>query len=256
MKDRTCRVKGTTYLAPVAGRSSKELERICRETLRAMFPSFRRDEVTASFYPYIGLTHTIRKKGRRWEIRISDHCSRAPRAVLEAIAVSLACKVLRRRVPREIERVYSSFRRAPEVVAALNACRLARGRKRLDGATGRYHSLQEIYEEVNTTYFKNQVALRALGWGRRKSWSRLGHFDVVHQTITISPVLDSPGVPRWVLAYLLYHEMLHSLFEIPNGLSPRRHHPPEFRRAEEAHPDCLRARKFLNEYCRARRISN
>ena len=227
------------------------MEWICRETLHAAFPYFRQHRVTASFYPYIGLTHTIRKKGQSWEIRISDHCRCASRAVLEAIAVLLACKVLRRRAPAEIARVYTRFRQDPDVDAALRVSRAARGSKRIDSRKGRHHSLQQIYDEVNERYFKNQIILRQLGWGPRLSWSRLGHFDVVHRTITISRVLDSPGVPRWVIAYLLYHEMLHAVFENAKARTPNRHHPPEFRRAELAHPDYRRARKFLNEYCRA-----
>ncbi len=241
-----------TEVIPVAGRTSSELEWICRETLRAAFPAFRKHEVTASFYPYIGMTHTIRRRGQRWELRISDHCRRAPRTVLEAISVLLACKVLKRRAPGDMFRIYARFRQDSDIDASVRARRLERGRKIINGPRGRHHSLDEIYQEINAKYFNNEVMLDNIGWSRRPSWSRLGHFDVVHQTITISPVLDSKGVPRWVVAFLVYHEMLHAVFESAKNRGPNRHHPPEFRRAEEAHPDFPRARKFLNDYCRTR----
>src|SRR5204863_3136537 len=98
---------------------SAELEQICRRVLRHFFPSVRDAEVVASFYPYVGLTHTIRKKGEGWAIRISDHCRHAAGAVLEAVAVLLACKVLRRRAPRDVEEIYEQFRRDPELEAGL-----------------------------------------------------------------------------------------------------------------------------------------
>src|SRR5437773_2140959 len=206
----------------------------------------------ASFYPYVGLTHTIRKKGEGWAIRISDHCRHAPGAVLEAIAVLLACKVLRRRAPRDMEEIYEQFRRDPELEAGLRRRRLQRGRKLINSSKGRHHALREIFEELNGKHFNHQLHIKQLGWGPRRSWSRLGHFDEVHNSITISPVLDSPRVPRGVVSYILYHEMLHILFSGTDGHGRGRHHPPEFRRAEGAYPDRASIKKFLNEFCRSR----
>ena len=78
----------------------------------------------------------------------------------------------------------------------------------------------------------------------------MGHYDPIHHTITISPVLDSPKVPRAVVSYLLYHEMLHTLF---TGIGYRkRHHTPDFNRAERAFPSYAKARKFLDRFCRTR----
>src|SRR5437762_10077427 len=142
---------------PQSGRRSDELGRICRQVLRNFFPSFREAEVVASFYPYVGLTHTIRKKGEGWAIRISDHCRHAPGAVLEAIAVLLACKVLRRRAPRDMEEIYEQFRRDPELEAGLRRRRLQRGRKLINSSKGRHHALQEIFEELNARYFNHQL---------------------------------------------------------------------------------------------------
>ena len=89
--------------------------------------------------------------------------------------------------------------------------------------------------------------MTALGWGLRRAWSRLGHYDPLHQTITISPVLDTPRVPRSVLAFVVYHEMLHALLDEVPGRN-RGFHPPEFRRAERAFPGYREARRFLREF--------
>ncbi len=232
--------------------SSAELEWICRSTLRARFPSFRDVAIKASFYRYIGLTHTIRRKDGAWVIRISDHCRRAPRVVLEAITIILASKVLRRPPPRDMVKLYDQFRLEPVIEDAVHRRRRRHGKKRIDSSEGRFHSLRQMYRTLNADYFNSQVEIRNLGWGPRRSWGRLGHYDPVHHTITISPVLDSPRVPGFVVRYIVYHEMLHTLFDASSDGRQKRHHPPEFQQAERAYPDYEAAKKFLREYCRHR----
>jgi len=151
-----------------------------------------------------------------------------------------------------MEEIYEQFRRDPELEAGLRRRRLQRGRKLINSSKGRHHALREIFEELNGKHFNHQLHIKQLGWGPRRSWSRLGHFDEVHNSITISPVLDSPRVPRGVVSYILYHEMLHILFSGTDGHGRGRHHPPEFRRAEEAYPDRASIKRFLNEFCRSR----
>ncbi len=235
-----------------AGLSQAELEWICRSALQSRLPFFRGKEIKAVFYPYIGLTHTIRKREGFWSIRISDHCRRAPRVVLEAIALILGCRILHRAPPAEMARIYDRFRAEPLIEETVTRRRRERGRKRINTAEGRHHSLREIYRELNARFFNNQVEVRRLGWGPRRSWVRLGHYDPAHHTITISPVLDSPRVPKSVVSYIVFHEILHTLFEEGQVRGRRRHHPREFRRAEEAYPDYAPAKKFLGEFCRTR----
>jgi len=233
----------------MAERSRSELELICRSALAVASPLFRDAEVSASFYPYIGLTHTIRRKGAAWVVRVSDHLRDAPRAALEAVAALLASKVARRRSPRRALEVYERYRREPAIEARVLERRRQRGRKVIDASGGEFHSLESIFRELSARCFNNQVEVTRLGWGRR-SWTRLGHYDPAHHTITISRILDSPRVPRRAVAAILYHEMLHALFESSRGCGRGRDHPPEFRRAERAYPDFALAREFLAEYCR------
>ncbi len=237
---------------PSSGLNTTQLEWLCRSLLQSNFPHFRNSEISAVFYPYIGLTHTIRRKGSKWVLRISDHCRKAPRHVLEAIVWILACKVMRRRPPDRIVEVYTHYRWDPTVLAALHARRQKRGKKQIRSAQGRHHSLSEIHQELNVRYFNDQVVIERIGWGSRRSWGRLGHYDAVHNSITISPVLDSPDVPRMVVAYIVYHEMLHAVFDSGRSGRQERHHPPEYRRAEEAYPDYGAAKEFLRAFCRKR----
>jgi len=229
------------------------LQWICRSVMRDVFPEFSNQNIDARFYSYIGLTQTIRRKGSSWIVRISDHCCRAPSPVLEAIITILASKLLHRRPPKKSLQIYEHFRKEPQIVDAVNERRLHKGRKNFSGHVGKHHSLAELYREVNRSYFNDQIEIRKIGWGQRRSWARLGHYDPVHHTIMLSPILDSPEVPKFALSFIVYHEMLHAIFEGAPCHDIHKHHPPEFRRTEKAHPDFARAKKFLREYCQKQR---
>ncbi len=231
--------------------SAADLERICRSALRSTFPSLRTRKIRASFYPYIGLTHTIRRCGAEWVLRISDHCRKAPREVLAAIAIILGCKVFRQQPSDDWLRIYEQFRRDPAVEAMVRARRIRRGKK-IMRTTGKYHDLRLYYRQINRQYFNSQIDLNAIGWSERRSWTRLGHFDPIHRTITISPVLDSRELPRKVLKYLVYHELLHAVFEEESRGARKNYHFQSFREAERAYPDYAAAKKLLNEFCRSR----
>jgi hypothetical protein len=230
------------------------LQWICRSTLQSAFPSFRNAKIEVLFYPYIGLTHTIRRKdSKAWVLRISDHCRYAPRHVLEAIAMILGSKIAHKRPPHRFVETYALFRKDPGIEELVRARRRERGRKQIAGCDGEHYSPRALYQEVNNRFFNNQIEIRQIGWGLRKGWRRLGHYDPVHHTITLSPALDSTKVPEFVVRYIVYHEMLHALFEDGSPGTSRRHHPPEFGRAERDYPDFARAKKFLKEYFGRRR---
>lgn len=229
---------------------TSKLQRICQSILPASFPIFRGARIEASFYPYIGLTHTIRRKKSGWVIRISDHCRHAPETVLEALAVILACKVSHRKPDPGILRAYEAYRKSPGIAEAVRERRLLRGRKQIHTGEGRHYSPAEIFRDINARYFNSQIEIRKIGWGFRAGRRRLGHYDPVHHTITLSPALDSPGVPKFVLEYIVFHEMLHTLFEHPSSGRSGKPHPPGFRHAERAYPDYAEAKKFLRGFCR------
>jgi predicted metal-dependent hydrolase len=230
------------------------LQWTCRSILQSSFPLFRNADIEASFYPYIGLTHTIRRKGQnRWVIRVSDHCRRAPRQVLEAIAIILGSKITHKKPPDRFLEIYERFRKDPYIEESVRERRRERGRKNIAGCEGAHHSLLALYREVNNLFFNNQIEIQKIGWGLRKGWRRLGHYDPVHHTITLSPALDSPKVPEFVVRYIVYHEMLHALFEADTAHRRGRHHSPEFHRAERAYPDFARSKTFLRDYFLTRR---
>jgi hypothetical protein len=231
------------------------LQWICRSVLKTAFPIFQNAQIDACFYPYIGLTHTIRRKGTKCVIRISDHCKNAPRPVIEAIAMILGSKIVRRRPPRKSLEDYEAFRKELSIIESVRERRRLKGRKHISGTAGKHYAPAEMFKDINGQFFNNQIEVQRIGWGQRKGWARLGHYDPVHHTITLSPVLDSPKVPEYVVRYIIYHEMLHVIFEELPSSGFRKHHPAEFGRAERAYPDYDRAKKFLREHFGKRRRS-
>ncbi len=102
---------------------------------------------------------------------------------------------------------------------------------------GRHHNLKDVFDELNARYFDGKIRAR-ITWGprtRRRPGRRsikLGSYDFEQALIRIHPVLDASDVPRFYLAWVVYHEMLHEVHDIPVVDGRRVYHTPEFRRAE------------------------
>jgi len=102
---------------------------------------------------------------------------------------------------------------------------------------GKYHHLQEIFDELNAQYFAGRIRAR-ITWGPRSRRRRvrdsikLGSYTFEDELIRIHPVLDAADVPRFFVAWIVYHEMLHEVHDMPVVDGRRVYHTPEFRRAE------------------------
>ena len=73
----------------------------------------------------------------------------------------------------------------------------------------------------------------------------LGHFDPAHNAILISRIFDRPEVPRLVVEYIVYHEMLHLRHPVEHRGASRCVHTREFKHAEQAFPRLAEARALL-----------
>ena len=110
-----------------------------------------------------------------------------------------------------------------------NGARLARRRPRAIPlfAKGAHHDLLAIFDELNERYFGG--ACHALiTWGNRQARRsdhaakprkaiRLGSYSNLERLIRIHPALDRKWVPRYFVAYVVYHEMLHHMIPAARG---------------------------------------
>jgi len=133
-----------------------------------------------------------------------------------------------------------------------NGDRLARRRPRAIPllTKGKNHDLLALFNDLNDRYFDG-ACTALVTWGRRTRRKRgaprraikLGSYASGERLIRIHPVLDKPWVPRYFVAFVVYHEMLHHMIPAARGTTRawtsnmasahgpaarRVLHPPEF----------------------------
>lgn len=189
--------------------SDDVLESVFDEALRSLVKKEPRPEIDARFYPYAGLSSTIRLRNGRVHARVSDILIGSPRDVLFALACILVAKLYRLKTPKVHERTYRRHTLDPSVLDASRDTRRKRGYKLTTSSRGTVYDLAELFNELNVRYFADKLEQPLLSWSQRRTRRVLGHYDHVHRAIIISSTLDNPRIPRFVVAYVLYHEMLH-----------------------------------------------
>ncbi len=97
---------------------------------------------------------------------------------------------------------------------------------------GHVYDLDEIFATMNRVYFDGAIKKPVLTWSANKTYRILGHHDAAHDHIAISRSLDSADVPRYVVEYVVYHEMLHIAHPTKHVNGRRYNHTPAFRRDE------------------------
>lgn len=114
--------------------------------------------------------------------------------------------------------------------------------------TGRYHHLGEVLAELNTRFFHGGVRARVT-WGkggrrRRRRSIQLGSYTAHEGLIRVHPCLDQAFVPRYYVAWIVYHEMLHEVLGAEEKRGRRVVHPPEFVALEACYPDYARCKAW------------
>jgi hypothetical protein len=235
--------------------TSLHLQKIFGEAFRQLDPASRRfrlnlADIEVKFYPYVGLHHTIRVRAGRVYVRLSDIFQSAPPEVIRALAFLLVARLLSRKVPSAHERVYRAYAFSPQVLRASDITRQKRGRKIISSARGKVYDLDRLFGRLNRHYFDGEMEKPVLTWSKRRARSILGHHDAVHNTITISKILDSRDVPEWFVEYIVYHEMLHIKHpaRVINGR--RYYHTAAFRSEEQRFSRYQASQEWLDRVVR------
>jgi hypothetical protein len=224
-----------------------ELEAIFKDALQAFVKKAPLPHLEARFYPYAGLSSTIRLRQGRVYARVSDILEQAPPEVLFALACILVAKLYRRKVPKEQNDLYRAYISHDFVTDASNHSRRQRGYKLTTSPRGVYYDLGELFDSLNERYFARELTRPVLSWSARKARRVLGHHDNIHGAIVISRALDTAETPRFVVEYVLYHEMLH--VKHPQRLVNGRKiiHSTEFRAEERRFEKFIEANKWLEQ---------
>lgn len=224
---------------------SQHLQTIFEESFREIRPLTPVPELRIDFFRFASVNNTIRLREGRLLVRISDLLEGAPEPVLRAIAHILLAKMYRKPVDREHATRYRRYVSTHHMSEKTHLVRQMRGRKRITSARGHVYHLEELFEDLNLRYFHGLMARPLMTWSTERARNRLGHYDPAHNAIVVSSVFDHPRVPRYVVEYIVYHEMLHLKHPVKLRGSRRCVHSPEFQAEEELFEKLDAAREFL-----------
>lgn len=193
--------------------------------------------------------------GERLTLTMSDGYAEAPDAVVRGLAASLGVRMFskRRKVPElaaMMESFYTEWQGSREARELQTRLRRARARKEGRGPKGDTYDLALLTGRVAARFLGGRLPPVKVTWSSRRSYSVLGHHDGDLDTVVVSKALDHPDVPESLVAYVLYHELLHHVMGIQEGPNhTRRMHPPAFRRRERRFPHWATHDAYLSAMC-------
>jgi len=222
-------------------------EKLFEQAYRELRPDTPVPEHRIQFFPFASLNNTIRLRQGRILVRLSDLLEGADEPVLYAILHILISKLYRKEIDAGHSARFRRFAGAPGIAEKLHLVRSTRGRKKIHSPGGTHYHLEEIFDDLNLRFFHGLMARPQMSWSATISRYRLGHYDPAHNTIVISRVFDRPGVPRYAVEYLVFHEMLHLRHPVKMKGSRRCVHPRAFQDEEKGFPQLEEARRYLKE---------
>lgn len=184
----------------------------------------------------------LSKKGKWAKLSLHRMFLNAPDNVIDAIALYLKNKedpsfaLVRSYIQTNLQRVDYSHRLNPRSLYT----------------QGSVYNLQEIFDEINEQYFTGKVKLW-LTWFEKpqKKTSRIvyGQYFEALKLIKINKLLDDKQFPRYFLAFVIYHEMLHHV--IPSYIDERGIqciHSKQFKEREIQFKDYRQAKAWELEF--------
>ena len=116
---------------------------------------------------------------------------------------------------------------------------------------GKLYNLTDIFNSLNSEYFNNILSV-LITWGKRSpryavKKRTLGNYQKKTNTIRINPILDSRKVPRYVIEFIVYHEMLHAVIDTVLKNGRRRIHSKEFKNHERKYRNYHKAIEWENK---------
>lgn len=244
--------------------AEERLRRLIGEGLQAA--GFQAPRLTLDVRAYAGLRASLEqdaagpfRRGERLTMRLSDGYIEAPAQALRGLGAALGLRMFpkRRKAPELaalLAEYYDAWQRSKDARDLQSRLRRARAKKQGRGPKGDVYDLAVLTGRITDTFLGGRLKPVKVTWSPRESYTVLGHHDGDLDTIVVSRALDDPEVPEAVVAYVLYHELLHHTMGIQEGPDhTRRLHPPAFRRREQRFPHWAIADAYLETMCARRR---
>jgi len=203
-----------------------------------------RVQVTLTDNRYTMISVRRISKEKRFEVRLHHMFADADPVITRALARYIAendadaSRVLGDFIDANSDHVRGRGRRAPAQVIF---------------TAGENYDLRQIYDEINARYFDNRIEA-AITWGartgrpRRRNSIKMGSYSVEDRLIRIHRSLDRAFVPRFFVAWIVFHEMLHQVHDIRVKNGRREFHSKEFLADEEQFADYDQARSWERQH--------
>lgn len=202
------------------------------DTFRSVKRQISGGRVGASFYPYRELKHTWRSAAGLTTFRVSDYLKGVDREVTESLAWYLLCRAERKKCPDGKARAYTERVRSRAFWNPRRETYIGRARNLSFRSRGAARDLGPVFDYVNGFYFNGRIDRPDLAWAKESPRTRMGFYHMPLGILAVNRVLDSERVPRYVLEFVVYHELLHGTIS-PQLTGERRiYHTREFRRLE------------------------
>lgn len=224
-----------------------ELRQIFEESFRELRPLSPLPELRIEFFSFANINHTIRLRRGTLLVRLSDVFEGAPEKVLRSIAHILLAKMYRAPIDGNHARRYRRYLSTESMARKAHLVRQLRGSKRIASPQGHTYDLEAIFDDLNRRFFHGLLARPRLAWSSERARNRLGHYDPAHDAIVVSRLFDHPRIPRYVVEYIVYHEMLHLKHPVKLHGNRRSVHSPEFRAEEKLFDRLHAAKDFLKQ---------
>jgi len=203
-----------------------------------------RVQVTLTDNRYTMISVRRISKEKRYEVRLHHMFADADPVITRALAHYIAendsdaSRVLGDFIDANSDHVKGRARRAPAQVIF---------------TAGEHYDLRQIYDEINARYFDNRIDA-AITWGartgrpRRRNSIKMGSYSVEDRLIRIHRSLDRAFVPRFFVAWIVFHEMLHQVHDIRVKNGRREFHSKEFLSDEAQYADYVQARHWERQH--------
>ncbi len=212
------------------------------------------DRVSAEFHQYSELKHTWRHRRSTVSFRISDYMDASPEPVIDALAWYLLCRAYGKRCPDGMAERYLEHARSREMWAPKKPVYVSRARNLAFRPVGAHRDLGAVFDYVNSCYFDGSIRRPDLAWARESPSVRLGFYFEPLDILAANRALDSEKVPRYVLEFVMYHELLHGVLDAKGTPTRRLHHTREFRERERRFSMYDEAEEWLSRLARRKRV--
>lgn len=209
--------------------------------------------VSAEYHPYAEVKHTWKRRQNSVSFRVSDYVDHAPEEVTVALAWYLLCRAFDKPCPDGMAEVYLEYVRSREMWAPKKQVYLTRARNLSFRPVGSARDLGAVFDYVNSCYFEGSVRRPDLAWAKESPAVRLGFYLEPLDILAANRALDSERVPRYVLEFVVYHELLHGVLGAKGSPTRRVHHTKEFRDREKEFSMYEDAEEWLNRLARKKR---